>query len=194
MTVSHIFYYNNFMNNTIIKKSKRKTIQIEINDNLDVIVRAPNRMSKADIQRFINEHSEWIDKHMELMRKKLSEEKSVRKLSLIEFNELVNSARMLIPARVRYYAELIGVEYGRVTIRNQKTRWGSCSSKGNLNFNVALMRAPIEVLDYVVVHELCHRIEMNHSERFWSEVERVMPDYRVHRKWLKDNGSKLLMQ
>ena len=194
MTVSHNFYYNNPMNNTIIKKSKRKTIQIEINENLDIIVRAPNRMSKSSIQRFIDDHSEWIDKHMELMRKKLSEEKNVRKLSLIEFNELVNSARTVIPARVRYYAELIGVDYGRVTVRNQKTRWGSCSTKGNLNFNVALMRAPIEVLDYVVVHELCHRIEMNHSKRFWSEVERVMPDYRVHRKWLKDNGGKLLME
>ncbi|MBQ9608865.1 MAG: M48 family metallopeptidase [Lachnospiraceae bacterium] len=182
------------MNNTIIKKSKRKTIQIEINENLDIIVRAPNRMSRSAIQRFINEHSDWIDKHMELMSKKLSEGENVRKLSLIEFNELVNSARIVIPARVRYYAELIGVDYGRVTVRNQKTRWGSCSTKGNLNFNVALMRAPIEVLDYVVVHELCHRIEMNHSGRFWSEVERVMPDYRVHRKWLKDNGGKLLME
>ena len=194
MTVSHNFYYNNSMNNTIIKKSKRKTIQIEINENLDIIVRAPNRMSRSAIQRFINEHSDWIDKHMELMSKKLSEGENVRKLSLIEFNELVNSARIVIPARVRYYAELIGVDYGRVTVRNQKTRWGSCSTKGNLNFNVALMRAPIEVLDYVVVHELCHRIEMNHSGRFWSEVERVMPDYRVHRKWLKDNGGKLLME
>jgi len=84
------------------------------------------------------------------------------------------------------------VTYGRITIRNQKTRWGSCSSKGNLNFNCLLMLAPPEVLDYVVVHELCHRMEMNHSKRFWSLVETVLPDYREQEKWLKGEGAVLL--
>ena len=86
----------------------------------------------------------------------------------------------------------MGVDYGQITIRSQKTRWGSCSSKGNLNFNCLLLLAPPEVLDYVVVHELCHRKEMNHSPRFWAEVARVMPDYKVRRKWLKDNGNGLM--
>ena len=182
------------MNNIIIKKSKRKTIQIEINESLDVVVRAPLRMSKAAINKFIDEHSKWIDEHMELMKKKQKEDKEVNRLSLLELNELINSVRTVIPKRVKYYAPIVGVTYGRISIRNQKTRWGSCSSKGNLNFNVALMRAPIEVLDYVVVHELCHRIEMNHSEKFWKEIERVMPDYKIHKKWLKDNGNKLLAE
>ncbi|MDY3888895.1 MAG: M48 family metallopeptidase, partial [Agathobacter sp.] len=83
-----------------------------------------------------------------------------------------------IPKRVAYFADIMGVDYGRITIRMQKTRWGSCSSKGNLNFNCLLMLAPPEVIDYVVVHELCHRKEMNHSKAFWREVERVLPDYR----------------
>ncbi len=83
----------------------------------------------------------------------------------------------VIPERVRPYAPIVGVTYGRITIRNQKTRWGSCSSKGNLNFNVALMLVPEEVMDYVVVHELTHRKEMNHSQNFWTEVERVCPEY-----------------
>lgn len=182
------------MNNIIIKKSKRKTIQIEINESLDIVVRAPLRMSKAAINKFIDEYSKWIDKYMELMKIKQKEDKKVNRLSLLELNELINSARTVIPKRVKYYAPIVGVTYGRISIRNQKTRWGSCSSKGNLNFNVALMRAPIEVLDYVVVHELCHRIEMNHSEKFWKEIERVMPDYKIHRKWLKDNGNKLLAE
>ena len=108
--------------------------------------------------------------------------------------ELAKKACKIIPQRVAYYAEKMGVTYGRITIRNQKTRWGSCSSKGNLNFNCMLMLAPREVLDYVVIHELCHRKEMNHSKRFWKEVEKVMPDYEVHKKWLKDNGSILLIR
>ena len=86
----------------------------------------------------------------------------------------------------------MGVSYGRITIRCQKTRWGSCSAKGNLNFNCLLMLAPPEVADYVVVHELCHRKHMNHGAAFWSEVARILPDYARHRAWLKENGSRLL--
>ena len=86
----------------------------------------------------------------------------------------------------------MGVTYGRITIRNQVSRWGSCSSVGNLNFNCLLMLAPPEVRDYVVVHELCHRKEMNHSPAFWAEVEKMIPDYKAHKKWLKDNGTALI--
>ena len=82
--------------------------------------------------------------------------------------------------------------YGRITIRNQRSRWGSCSSQGNLNFNCLLMLSPPEVIDYVVAHELCHRKEMNHSPKFWAEVERVMPDYKQRQKWLKDNGTAIM--
>ncbi len=97
-----------------------------------------------------------------------------------------------IPRRVEYFAPLVGVDYGRITIRAQHTRWGSCSSKGNLNFNFLLVLCPPEVLDYVVVHELCHRLEMNHSARFWKGVERVLPDYCSRRGWLREQGGLLL--
>ena len=86
----------------------------------------------------------------------------------------------------------MGVTYGRITIRNQKTRWGSCSSKGNLNFNCLLMLTPPEVIDYVVVHELCHRKEMNHSKAFWDEVAHVLPDYEKARLWLKTEGDMIM--
>ena len=91
----------------------------------------------------------------------------------------------MIPERTAYFATLLHVTYGRITIRNQKTRWGSCSSKGNLNFNCLLMLTPDEIIDYIIVHELCHRIHMNHSKEFWAEVERVIPDYKERRKYLK---------
>lgn len=93
----------------------------------------------------------------------------------------------VIHDRLQFFNEHYQFSYSRVTLRNQKTRWGSCSSRRNLNFNWRLIMAPIEVIDYVVVHELCHLKEMNHSPRYWALVEEAIPDYKKHRKWLKDN-------
>lgn len=100
-------------------------------------------------------------------------------------------AKTIIPKRVRYYAAQMGESYGNITIKNQKKRWGSCSSARNLNFNRRLVMAPQEVLDYVIVHELCHLRQMNHSNAFWQEVELVLPDYKMHKKWLETNGQLL---
>lgn len=173
-------------------RSGRRTIAIEINQDLQVIVRAPIGMRQAEIQAFVESKTDWITKHLEKMRnRKRSEEGEHPVLSAEELQELADQARRVIPQRVAYYAGIVGVTYGRITIRSQKTRWGSCSSGGNLNFNCRLMKAPTSVLDYVIVHELCHRLEMNHSSRFWALVEQVMPDYRVHRKWLREHGSSL---
>lgn len=97
-------------------------------------------------------------------------------------------AHIWIPRRVRHYASVVDEKYARIFIKNQKSRWGSCSSARNLNFNWRLIMAPIEVLDYVVVHELCHLKQMNHSEAFWAEVEKVLPDYEERKKWLDENG------
>lgn len=96
-----------------------------------------------------------------------------------------------IGVRVSKYATRIGVCYQRITLKDQKTRWGSCSSRGNLNFNYRLIMAPPEVIDYVVVHELCHLLHMNHSSLFWGAVEAVMPNYTKYRDWLKQHGSQL---
>lgn len=98
----------------------------------------------------------------------------------------------MVTQRAEYYAPLIGVTYNRIAIRAQHTRWGSCSGKGNLNFNCLLALVPAEVLDYTVVHELCHLKEMNHSPKFWGEVEKILPDYKQCRKWLKENGPKVI--
>ena len=103
------------------------------------------------------------------------------------------AARSYIPKRVAYYNPMTGGTYSRISIRDQKTRWGSCSSKGTLSFNWRLMLAPPAILDYVVVHELCHLNHMNHSKAFWQAVEAVYPDYRNARKWLKEHGSELTL-
>ena len=109
-----------------------------------------------------------------------------------DIRNLAKEALRVIPERVAYYAPRVGVSYGRITIRNQRTRWGSCSGKKNLNFNCLLMLTPPEVLDSVVVHELCHILEMNHSKRFYENVLRVYPDYYKNHAWLKENGGALL--
>lgn len=178
---------------TIIK-SRRKTIAIQVNSDLSVTVRAPYGVTEKYIEEFLNKNEVWISKQMnEIKAKKKSVESgNVENVTLDKIKALADQALEIIPTRVEYFARIIGVTYGNITIRNQKTRWGSCSSKGNLNFNCLLMLAPPEVLDYVVVHELCHRKQMNHSKAFWSEVEKVFPDYKKSIKWLKEEGSQIM--
>ena len=171
-------------------RSARKTLGLEIRDGR-VVVRAPARLPLREIEKILSEREGWIRERLNANRATL-DKAAVAKLSAEEIRTLADEATRVIPERVRYYAPLIGVTYGRITIRNQKTRWGSCSSAGNLNFNCLLMLAPREVLDSVVVHELCHRKEMNHSDRFYAEVLRVFPEYRQWHAWLKKNGPELI--
>ncbi len=173
---------------TVIR-SDRRSVALQIK-NGELIVRAPRLMSEGQIARFVSDHEAWIEKHLTAARQRPSEPAEV--LSPEELRTLMERAKAHIPERVRHYAPLVGVSCGRITIRAQRSRWGSCSEKGNLNFNCLLMLAPAEVLDSVVVHELCHRKEMNHSPRFYAEVYRVFPDYDRAHGWLKENGAALL--
>lgn len=181
--VEHIRY-------TLIR-SMRKSIGIQVSCG-EVLVRVPLRTDRQVVERFIAENARWIEKQ-------LSKDAAVREkaaaeglLSAQDIAELSKKAKQALPDRVAYYAKIIGVSYGRITIRTQRTKWGSCSSKGNLNFNCLLMLAPPEVIDSVIVHELCHRKEMNHSARFYAEVYRAFPEYDKSRKWLRTNGEILM--
>ena len=178
---------------TVIR-SNRKTVAIQVNSDRSVTVRAPRSASEKDIEEILKKKKAWISKHIEKIKetKERFEAEPTEKLTREKVIALAEEALMVIPERVEYFAKVIGVTYGKITVRNQKTRWGSCSSKGNLNFNCLLMLAPPEVLDYVVVHELCHRKQMNHSKAFWLEVEKVLPDYKEARKWLKEEGSQMI--
>lgn len=177
-----------------IIKSNRKTIAIEVRTDLRVIVRAPKRASNREIMKFVEQKQDWIAKHLAQMQIRY-EEVWRRKEELFtddDIRKMKDEAKKIIPDRVKYYADIMGVTFGKITIKNQKTRWGSCSSKGNLNFNCMLMLTPERVRDYVVIHELCHLRQMNHSKLFWAEVEKVMPDYKVYRQWLSQNGNMLI--
>ena len=166
-------------------RADRKTISIRITPEGEILVRAPRSMPAADVRRFVESKEDWIEKH-------LSARPPVQPMTQTQLRDLADRALDIIPKRVAHFAPLAGVTYGRITIRNQRTRWGSCSAKGNLNFNCLLLLCPTEVLDYVVIHELCHRKQMNHSPLFWQEVERLCPDYRAHRDWLRKNGGALI--
>jgi hypothetical protein len=180
------------MNTIEIRRSRRKTLSIEVTAEQKVIVRAPMRMSRAVIDAFVKEKAAWIAESLRKMEARSRERSAVERLTEQELRALAGQAAAEFAKKTEWYAAQIGVTYGRITIRSQKTRWGSCSAKGNLNFNCLLMLAPEEVRDYVVVHELCHRRQMNHSPRFWNEVASILPHYREQRAWLKANGPNLI--
>lgn len=174
-----------------VVRSDRRSLAIQVRGDGSVIVRAPRRAKDGDIAAFVRERTDWIvctrDKVMAA-----AERSDAPELTLEVVSRLAERAREVIGERVRYFAPLVGVSVGCVTIRNQLSKWGSCSSAGNLNFNCLLMLTPPEVVDYIVVHELCHRRHMNHSKEFWAEVERVLPDYKEAGRWLKANGAALI--
>ena len=171
-----------------IIRSQRRTLSLELKADGTVLVRAPLRTGTARIRRFVELHRDWIAK--QLARRAAMP--TVEKLSEDELAALKARAKPVFTERTAHFAPLVGVRCGRVSVRSQRTKWGSCSSQGNLNFNCLLLLAPPEVLDYVVVHELCHRLEMNHSPRFWQQVERVLPGYAESRAWLRRHGGELM--
>ncbi|MBR1438642.1 MAG: M48 family metallopeptidase [Synergistaceae bacterium] len=175
-----------------IVRSNRKTFALQIKPREGLIVRVPFQATQEQVKKFINDHRGWIEKHLKVMEERQKEASSVEKLSMNEIRDLTGQALKLIPERVRHYAPLLGVTYGRITIRNQRSRWGSCSGRKNLNFNCLLVLTPPEVIDSVVVLELAHLKEMNHSERFYAEVLRVFPDYWKWQDWLKEHGKAIM--
>lgn len=177
-----------------ILRSSRKTLAIEVRPDGEIRIRAPRFCTNTEISRFIQKNRNWIAGKLELaeQRQKRRSTSEGQPFTEQEIRALAKQAMRELPPRLRAFAQRMGVTYGRVTIRNQKTRWGSCSSRGNLNFNCLLMLAPEEVQDYVLVHELAHRIEMNHSPRFWKIVESVLPDYKARKQWLKREGGAII--
>ena len=211
-----------------IIKSKRRTLSLSINENAELIVRAPNQISNKQIEEFIIEKSKWINKNKNLMQSRINEMndsdsdylflgniypliKVYENPNKIDFNgtEFITSIKnqdkfkaslkswykikfkeIAIP-RLNYFSDKYNLKINQVRFKNQKTLWGSCSSKNNINLNYLLVMAPMLVIDYVIIHELVHTVHKNHSENFWNAVEAIMPDYKKAKKWLNKNGYKL---
>jgi len=178
--------------NVEVRRSKRKSATIKITADMQIVVFVPLYVSDNEIEKMVISKSKWIDKHMLKVQSTIDEKSKLEKITFEQVKELADQAVEYIPKRVKYYAEKENFVYNKITIKNLVSRWGSCSTKGNLNFNCLLMLTPDYVIDYIVVHELCHLREMNHSEKFWAEVEKIMPDYQRAELWLKQNGGNLI--
>lgn len=163
-------------------RSARKTLAVEISRDGEVIVRAPLKMPKQYIEKFLSERHERIEDAIERTR----ERKPMYSSSAPEAEALRKRAEEIIPQRVEYYAKIMGVEPKSVRITAAQKRFGSCSSRGTLCFSLNLMQYPGVAIDYVVVHELAHLVELNHSKKFWSVVEKYIPDYKKRRAMLKE--------
>lgn len=179
-------------------KSRRRTIGITVKPDGSVILRAPLTCTRKAAEAFLLSKQAWVERARQKMLERREaaggsgDGRGSEAFTVKELDELRRQAKRVIPAMVAEQARKMGVSYGTVSIRAQKTRWGSCSSKGNLNFNCMLMLMPENVQRYVVVHELCHRKEMNHSAAFWREVERWQPGYKEDRRMLKALGRGVL--
>ena len=171
-------------------RSVRSNFRAKISEGR-LTVFAPISASDEDVCRFLRKHRRWAETNLARARERMKKAQVLRPLTEEELRDCRRRAQAVIPGRVAYFAPLVGVRCGKISIRCQKTLWGSCTAKGNLSFNCLLMLAPPEVLDCVIVHELCHRKYMDHSPRFYAELQRVFPDWRKCQKWLKENGELL---
>lgn len=172
------------MNNrpyTLIR-SARKTLSLEVSRTLEVIVRAPSRMPKRDIDAVVAQYDAWIDAHIE--KRRLHSEAHPEPTAQ-EIHALRMRAKETMPSRVEYYARLMGLAPTGLKITSARTRYGSCSSKNSLCFSLYLMRYPQAAIDYVVVHELAHIVHKNHGPDFYRLVESVLPDWKKRRALLK---------
>jgi hypothetical protein len=216
-----------------IIRTKRKSIALIVEPDGRLVVRAPMRISDADIKHLVKQKERWIREKQKQVKDKstqstpkvymdgeeflylgksynlkivtdlnpalvLSRKFYLSRLALPKAESVFTEwyreqARAVISERVKLYTARHGFTYRKIRITSARTRWGSCSSMGNLNFTWRLVMAPPEVIDYVVVHELAHLRVNNHSKEFWKQVERIMPDYKQRLKWLKENGRKLTL-
>lgn len=163
-------------------RSKRKTLSIEINENCEIIIRAPLKMSEREIEKFILEKLDWIRKSLEKMKVRAENR---RIYTDEDIKALYKKAKELLPERVKYWASVTGFMPTGVKITGAKKRFGSCSPKNSLCFSVYLFDYPMEAIDYVIVHELCHIREHNHSPAFWALVKKYLPDYKERQNLLK---------
>lgn len=168
-----------------VRRSKRsRSLRLTVSRQREIMVSAPERyVSDAVIEQFVVKHRRWIEKQLKRM------EKYKDMVSLPngqrDFLEKKLQVLVLLRERVDFFAKLYGVKYGRISVRNQSSIWGSCSRSGNLQFNYKIYYLTSQLRDYIIVHELCHTKEHNHGARFWALVERTFPNHKVFRKQLR---------
>lgn len=188
---SEKIYIDNVEIPLALQRSNRRSLSIEVTSE-GIVLRMPLLCPKSAVDKLLNAKAHWILSHyLAAVERNHSGKNTDLPISPALEKSSREKARAAITPLAHKYADLLGVTFGTISIKDQKTRWGSCSSKCNLNFNFRLIFAPDKVLEYVVIHEVCHLIHMDHSPAFWQTVEQLMPDYRIYKSWLKKNGQKL---
>ncbi|MFC1568317.1 M48 family metallopeptidase [Candidatus Margulisiibacteriota bacterium] len=183
MKHSNMFREGETMQPFQLIRSRRRSLALIVTQDAKLVIRAPHRLPEIDIHKFVRAKRRWI-------ARKMAQAASRPRLPVLTPAQEQDSrelAKKIIPQRVKYYSEMTGLKPACVRISSARKRWGSCGAKGTLNFAWRLVLAPPPVIDYVVVHELVHLVERDHSRRFWSRVGEVMPDYKVQRRWLRSN-------
>ena len=165
-----------------IKYSSRKTISIKITRDAEVVVLAPYETERSKIEDLICKHEDWILSHLEKMEKRVQ---ATPNFTNDEIIELKREAKVCLSSMVERFSKFMDLKYGRITITSAKSRFGSCSSEGNLSFSYRCILYPVEVQEYIVVHELSHLVHMNHSKEFYKLVASVLPDYKKRMQYLK---------
>ena len=164
-----------------ILRSARRTISLEVRPDGRVLIRAPRAMPKKEIDAFAAKHADWL----EGAKKRVAERSALNDMTDRRRDELTAAARDYLPKRTAHWAEIMGVSPAGVRITDAKTRFGSCSPKNRICYSFRLMAYPPEAVDYVIVHELAHILQKNHSPRFYAEVQKILPDWREREKLLE---------
>jgi len=175
----------------VIRKPTYRTITGSVSKkDGSVRITAPVTATDQDIRDYVLNYRNWFEKYSEILRAKSTAGKDV--FTAEELNNMLLKAKEFIPKRVEYWAPIVGVDYKEIAIKFYVGKWGSCDNRGNLTFNPLLMLCPSEAVDSVIVHELCHRMHLNHSSKFYEEVLRVMPNYWEIRRWIITKGAALV--
>lgn len=176
---------------TIRESTRAKRLTLTVHPDGRVVATKPTRISLKAAEVFVLKHREWIERAKEAFIKRAAKKRTDQIVlprpskNSNAYKEARKTARVLVTQRLKHFNELYNFSYGTISIRDQKTRWGSCSAKGNLSFNYCIVYLSKELQDYIIVHELCHTKEHNHSERFWNLVARAVPNHALLKKELR---------
>lgn len=165
---------------TLQTSERARNLRLTIHQDGTIVVTAPVRLNQDYIDRFIQEKSAWVIKKLDRFKK--DPKRIIVEGGRNGFARYKDQALLLAQERISHFNAFYQFRHNRITIRNQKSRWGSCSRKGNLNFNYKIALLPRQLADYIIVHELCHLVEFNHSPAFWSQVAKTIPDWQLLRK------------
>lgn len=177
-----ILLHNKAVEYSIKRSNRAKRLRLAVYYDGSLIVTIPKNFPSSKVEKYIIEKSKWVLEKLEYF-KKLSYSNALR-IKDDQFEVYKDEAKKVIERRIKHFNKNYGFKFGKITIKAQKTKWGSCSKKGNLNFNFKIMVLPKDIRDYIIVHELCHIKEQNHSNKFWNLVAMTIPDYLSIKKQL----------